>query len=186
MPKFICFGHRSHVGKDTLADYVVSILRSKGKRATKISFASPIKHICHEMYGWDGLQDEAFYNLTENRHLRDVPLPHVGKTPVELWIEHGQHGRSIYEDIWIDMMLANPRVISAEYVAVPDLRFGNEFNRMWQLEAYLEKVTRKGVSLRDTIPDNEGELFDWPNVWANDSNDLDQIRIHAKEIIASL
>src|SRR5215831_16002209 len=89
MPKMIAFGHRKSVGKDSAARFLCSHLRIhlKGSNIQHHGFADKLKNVCHQLYGWAGLQDREYYETPDTYKLKDEVLPVLGKSPRQIWIE---------------------------------------------------------------------------------------------------
>ena len=163
----IAFGHQSRVGKDTAANAVWQYLQSEGIFSIKTAFAWKLKKAAHLVFGHYGLEDGPYYELPENEHLRDVPLPRIGKTPVELWIEFGNSVRGIYARTWIDGTLdaaGTDRVL-----VISDLRFQNEGEAIRELGGKCVKVTRPGNPVKGS-DQMMAEDFPWDVTIENTSD----------------
>lgn len=160
--KIIGLGHYSRTGKDSLANYLVNELAKVGKTAKKIPFAWKLKDICHQLYGWDGLQCAAFYDTKEGEKLRDVKLPTLNLTPVEIWVAMGTPAvrQNVYMNTWIDYVLRTDHGV--DVVIIPDVRFPNEVEAIRDLDGWLAKVVRPGYGPKDTVADKA--LIGW-NGW---------------------
>lgn len=153
MVRIFGFGHRSRVGKDTVAGFLAGHIRqtTRNKLVVKTSFATKLKAMTHDLYGWAGLQEADFYERPENEHLRNVKLPEIGKTPVEIWIEFGTTvGRSIYMDTWIKYPLNK----KFDFLIIPDVRFPNEIIEIRKAGGIVYKVENPNVPHRDSVADN--------------------------------
>ena len=156
--KIIGLGHYSRVGKDTTADALVSALCNRWIPSKKRSFATSLKDVAHQLYGHLGLQRGWFYDQEHNAHLRDVKLPKVQKTPVQIWVELGMAGRNIYGNTWIDLTLRD----DCEVLVIPDVRFQNEVDAIKALGGKVVKVVRPGITPRDTVADKAlADFVDW-------------------------
>lgn len=152
--QIIGLGAYSRVGKDSLANSIIASLEEyqPGIRVRKIPFAWKLKQQAAELYGWDGLQGPEFYDIKENEYLRDVKLPTIGKTPVEIWVEYGMWAREIYESTWIDYVLKTDHGL--DVLIIPDVRFPNEIAALREADAYsIIKVVRPGFGPRKTVAD---------------------------------
>lgn len=159
----IGFGHRSRVGKDTAARLLHTILRMKGYRVKHVSFANDVKMISHILYAHLGLQDKEYYDNHPDD--RTKKLPKINKTPVEIWVDVGCSMREIYEDTWVDILLAKNH--NCDFLIISDVRF---FNEVLALDILI-KVTRKEAPIYTTKADNALELFnDWNHVIENDGS----------------
>lgn len=149
---FIGIGHYSRVGKDSFANRLLSEFETRGIPAAKRSFAWKLKDICHQLYSWDGLREPEFYETPEGAALRNTPLPTVGKSPVEIWIDMGTPAvrEHVYEDTWIQYVLRNA---GEGITIIPDVRFPNEANFIRENGGSLIKVIRPGFPPRDSVAD---------------------------------
>lgn len=152
--KIIGLGHYSRTGKDTLANVMMSELQQRGFSVEKAPFAWKIKLIAHDLYGWAGLREPEFYDTIEGAPFRDIILPALGKTPVQIWVEVGNLFREVYPETWLGYSL-RPRINPPDFLFIPDVRFDNEVAAMKARDAYLLLVTREGVSPRPTISDQQ-------------------------------
>lgn len=184
MKIIIGIGHYSRVGKDSLANEIHSHLVARGVRVYKRPFAQKLKEVAYDLYGWDGLMDEEFYNTKEGEAYRDVPLPTIGKTPVEIWVELGNSLRDhIYKETWVEQVL---ETLDEGVTIIPDVRFPNEAEAIREKGGYLIKVIRPGVVPKDTVSDRA--LLDYENwdiVFCNEGS-YSQLRLFAEEIAAKL
>lgn len=151
--KIIGLGHYSRTGKDTLANAVIAALNeySPSLRVKKVPFAWKLKQIAHELYGWDGLREPGYYDTREGEKFRDVILPRIGLTPVEIWIKVGNLLREVYGKTWIEYVIRG--VQDVDVLIVPDVRFPNEVEALREADALLGKVVRPGYGPRKSISD---------------------------------
>lgn len=149
---FIGIGHYSRVGKDSFANRLVSEFETRGVKAVKRSFAWKLKQICHQLYSWDGLREPEFYETPEGEPYRNIPLPTIGKTPVEIWIDMGTPAvrNNVYQDTWIQYVLRNAK---DGVTVIPDVRFHNEAEMIRANGGFLVKVIRPGTPPRDSVAD---------------------------------
>ncbi len=187
-PVIVGLGHYSRTGKDTLADMLCEhLLQINPKlRVAKIPFAWKLKEICHELYGWAGLKYPTFYDIPENAHLRDVVLPEIGKTPVEIWVAMGTPAvrENVYQGTWVDYVLRGRRDL--DVIIIPDVRFMNEVEAIRERDGVLVKVTRPGVEPRKTVADQAiAGYCGWDLHVVNDGT-LEDLREHARHVVGSL
>ena len=151
--KIVAFAHRKRVGKDTAAKMLDTILRinNPGIKIAKLSFASKLKDVCFQLFGWAGLMPGIFYEDDRNAHLREVVLPKIGKTPRQIWIEVGNKMREVYADVWIDNALLGA---SADILIITDLRFENEAVKIHALGGRVIKITRQSAPVSDDASDS--------------------------------
>jgi hypothetical protein len=167
MVRIFGFGHRSRVGKDTVAGFLAGHIRqtTRNKLVVKTAFAIKLKAMTHDLYGWAGLQDADFYERPENEHLRNVKLPEIGKTPVEIWIEFGTTvGRSIFMDTWVKYPLNK----KFDFLIIADVRFPNEVSEIRKAGGVVYKVENPNVPIRESVADSAlADYKDWNGVIVN-------------------
>jgi hypothetical protein len=153
--KIIGLGHYSRTGKDTLANAMIEWFGqfSPGVKVIKLSFGWKVKQTTHELYAWAGLREPEFYETPEGAKLRDVVLPLLGMTPVDIWVKFGTDAvrNQVYENTWIDYVTKNEH--KADVAIVPDVRFPNEVAAMRAAGAKLVKVVRPGFGPKKTKAD---------------------------------
>lgn len=154
--KIIGLGHYSRTGKDTFADSLAKDIRIRSSGDTKVKkipFAWKLKDICHQLYSWDGLREAEFYDTEEGAPYRDILLPTIGKTPVEVWIAMGTPAvrENVYQATWIDYLLKT--ALGLDVLIIPDVRFPNEVKAIRELGGTIIKVVRPGYGPRDTVAD---------------------------------
>jgi hypothetical protein len=124
MSYVVGIGHRSGHGKDTLANYVVHFLREMlpEKRVVKRSWAWKLKDISYQLYAHLGLQPGEFYETDEGRKLRNIKLPLIDLTPVEIWIRIGSRAirDKVWDFTWVEWHKNNT---AADIVITADTRF---------------------------------------------------------------
>lgn len=155
----IAFAHRKRVGKDTAAKFLDTALRLErpGIKVRKVSFAAKLKDICHQLFGWAGLQPGVYYENPANESKREEVLPAIGKTPRQIWIEVGNKMREVYPDVWVDNAL---RSLDSSYILiVTDCRFENEVNKIHELGGVVYKITRPDAPVSDDASDCALEGF---------------------------
>lgn len=177
----IAIGHRSGHGKDTLADFLVHHLKMKYQRKTiiKVSFAWKIKQIAYDLYNNFGHCKPEFYDTAEGRLLRNIVLPNINLTPVEIWIKIGTpcFRDKIYTDTWSNYLhqFAKDKIVIA-----PDLRFPNEI----EVSAFTIKCTnprirnRTGLSVDDVL-----EHWDGWNCYVTNDGTLEDLNNKALKLI---
>lgn len=163
--KVIGLGHYSRTGKDSLANRIVANCIEMGVKAAKMPFAWKLKQIAYDLYAWDGLREPEFYDTSEGEKFRDIVLPTIGKTPVQLWVDMGTPAirEQVYENTWIDYVLRGDHGV--DVLVVPDCRFINEVNAIRGSGGLVIKVVRPGYGPRPTVADRALVGFnDWDYV----------------------
>lgn len=164
----IGFGHQSRVGKDTCAQAVIRMIEAETDLfAIKGAFADLLKHQAHCLWGHLGLQPARFYEEACNERLRYEPLPKIGKSPVDLWIELGQEVRGIYSPTWAEACLSRAR--PGAVLVISDIRFDNEGDAIREMGGFCIKVTRDGQTVRGSDRMIR-EDFPWDAVIVNDGS----------------
>lgn len=154
--KIIGLGHYSRVGKDSVANSLVASLRDRAPhlRVKKMSFAWQLKNISYDLYRWDGMKPPHFYDTPEGEKYRDILLPTIGKTPVQIWIDLGNALRDqVYPLTWVHYV--SKGIEDVDVLIVPDVRFPNEVNALRQNRdvTVLAKIVRPGYGPRPSISD---------------------------------
>jgi len=178
--KIIGLGAYSRVGKDTTADLIVKKCQNLGLTAKKLPLAWKLKQICRDLYAWDGMQDPEFYDTPNGEKYRDIKLPTLNMTPVEVWVAMGTPAirACVYQMTWVDYILKTDHGV--DVLIVPDVRFPNEVEAFHNHNAKLVKVVREGYGPRDTVPDQALIGYDGWDLWIGGTmRDLD---IYATEI----
>jgi len=159
--QILAFGHQKNVGKDTLAQQVLTLAKSQRPdlQIVKVGFADLLKSMCHRLYGWAGLQPGYAYEDGPGRVRKEMQLATLGKSPRQIWIEVGNKLREVYEDTWIDAVLNG---IQADVLLISDLRYPNEAAKIKARGGRIIKVTRPGLPPSHDIADDA--LLDY-NAW---------------------
>jgi hypothetical protein len=185
--KIIGLGHYSRTGKDTFANAAVAWFGANSKLvAKKIPFAWKLKQICHDLYAWDGMREPEFYDTPEGEKFRDIPLPTIGKTPVEIWVAMGTPAvrENVYQRTWIDYLLKSDH--QCDVLLVPDVRFPNEVSAIQELGGTIHKIVRPGYGPRNTVADKALLGFTgWDYVWGA-HGDIDRLRVEAYNVAAAV
>lgn len=135
--KIIGFGHQKEVGKSTLAKFLVTVLRMRNRGLTicQGSFASGLKETSYQLFGYLGLENEAYYE--SNYKEKDKPLV-FGKTPRDIWIGVGDRMREVDDDVWIYKTLD----IICDILIISDLRFLEEAKAIEKRDGCNIKINR--------------------------------------------
>ena len=148
-------GHYSRTGKDTTANYLVECLSEYAPhiRVLKRSLAWKLKQITFELYGWAGMMPPEHYETKEGEKDRDVVLPALGMTPVEVWVSFGTKAvrNNVYDRTWLDYLFKTDH--KCDVLLVPDIRFPNEADAIPATGGFSVKVVRPGYGPRKTVAD---------------------------------
>jgi hypothetical protein len=140
--RIVAFGHQKRVGKDQFVKFLIDILRPQTGRAQIVrrGFADKLYDICHQLYGWAGFQNRAYYTLHPEE--REWLLPDLGKTPRAILIEVGNHMRKYDPLVWLNATL---RGMDYDLLLITDLRYPNEFTNVKALGGLCCRITRPGL-----------------------------------------
>lgn len=149
--KILALGHKKRMGKDTLARFMVTYLRTNTKNLNiqKAGFADKLKDIAHQLFRWAGLMDGLYYDA--NHDQREMPLEAIGLTPREIWIGLGNKFRDVYPNVWIDYLLNKS---NCDYLIITDMRYPNEFERVKAMGGFCCKITRNEIPISHDVADD--------------------------------
>lgn len=185
---YIGIGHYARTGKDTFANFLVGELKQRKQTARKVSFASKLKDVALQLYGWAGLKDEAFYNTPDGEKLREVPLPALacerdpeGISPRELWIRLGTPAvrEQVYQPTWIDVVLKSNW--QEQTIIIPDVRFPNEVEAIRDHRGILIKMVRPGFKPGDNVADQALVGYDGWDYVLGESGKLEDLGNYASQ-----
>lgn len=169
----IGLGHRKRVGKDAFAEFLDEALSSMGRRVWRLGFALRMKGAAHHLFGDLGLQPGWYYDSHPAE--REMPLPKLGKTPRQIWIEYGNAMRAIFPDIWVNQWKTFANGLCAFDSAptvyiIPDVRFPNEAKAVKSWGGLLFKIERPGVPVDNDGADDALDEYDgWDGIIHNDA-----------------
>jgi hypothetical protein len=149
----VAMGHRKRVGKDTLAKYINTYLRTNyaGINVRIVGFADRVKDVAFLMYSWAGLQRGSYYEEANHERERENILPLVGRTPRQIWIDVGQALRKQDDACWLNCVLMNK---TCDVCLVKDIRFPTEVEGVEREGGILIEVENDRVPY---IPDEADE-----------------------------
>jgi len=159
----IGFGHRKRVGKDLACRH----LRTHSANCKIYSFADKLYDICHQLYGWAGQQDKAYYEQFPEK--KNVVLPAIGKTPRQITIDMGTPGirNCVYDRTWIDYLMQNLK----EPALISDVRFTNEARHIQIMGGKVIRIDRPSIPHTDDAADIDlAEFTDWDKIITNDDS----------------
>lgn len=176
--KTIGLGHYSRTGKDSFANALIEALAERDPkcRCRKIPFAWKLKQIAFDLYAWAGMREPGFYDIREGERHRDIVLPAIGKTPVQIWVDLGTPAirQRVYDRTWIDYLLKSD--LGLDVLVIPDVRFPNEVEAIRQAGGTLIKVVRPGFGPRKTVADRALVDFDGWDFVIGSSGQLRELR----------
>ena len=162
----IAFGHRRRVGKDVATNALIDMLAERGVPALRVSFADGLKESCADIFGWAGLQGPLFYE--EYPQEKEEVLPDLGMSPRDIWIKVGNKMREVYEDVWIDLALHQPKERKA-VIIISDLRYPNEAAKVKAAGGVIVRVTRDVAPVSSDIADTAlADYEEWDLTILND------------------
>ena len=175
----VVLGHKSRVGKDTFANFLLTSLRMHGIKTQKASFAAKLKQVCFIMYGWAGLREAAYYETEEGAAARKVKLPALDMTPVEIWGAIGNKVREVFPDTWLccTLMADYPGV---QVLIITDCRFPNEGDKVLDLRGLPVKITNSRAPDLGTVADKA--LDDWAKWFQHIENEGDLRELNARHL----
>jgi hypothetical protein len=177
--KIIGLGHISRVGKDSLANFILDRAVTEGysTRIRKQSFAWKLKQITHDLYAWAGMCSPEHYETKEGEKDRDIVLPELGKTPVQVWVDFGTKAvrEQVYQETWTNYLLKSNQYCDA--LIIPDVRFPNETQAIKDLGGMLVKVVRPGYGPRNTVADRALLGYDGWDLVVGRTGEMEELRL---------
>lgn len=171
-PKVIVISGKARNGKDAVGSYMEEEFCSFGHAVWLTHYADLLKHICTNVFGWDGKKDESGRLL-----LQTVGTEVRGANP-DFWVNFIASILSIFKDengsLW-------------DYVIIPDCRYPNEINTLkeYGYEVYHIQVVRpwfdNGLTEEQKNHDSENALNGiTPDLLISNTGTLDELRLLAK------
>ncbi len=141
MTLWVAFGHRKRVGKDTAARFLCSYLRlnRRGSNIQTHGYADKGKAICHDLYGWAGLESADYYEKYPEQ--KEIILPKLGKSPRQIYIDFMSHAvrAHVYDLTWIKYLLHN---VQCDVCIIRDMRFPVEADMIQEAGGYVYRIDR--------------------------------------------
>lgn len=127
------------------------ILFPQGVR--RCSFADPVREIVSSLFSQLGVH---YSGKFKDSHVPGVP---GNSTLRDFLIAFGQAGRSVWPDIWAEILHRQIESAAEEYVVIDDLRMPNEYIMLRSLGAKIVRITVPGRSI---VPsETEGRLEEY-------------------------
>ena len=183
----IGLGHYSRTGKDTFANYLIALLGKHAPqvRVLKRSLAWKLKQVTHELYAWAGIQPPEHYETREGEKDRDIVLPALSMTPVEVWVAFGTKAvrNNVYDRTWLDYLLKSDhqlRRADCPRRAVP------QRGRRHQGDAggVSIKIVRPGYGPRKTVADRALLGYDGWDYVLGDGGTMESLNLAARPFAA--
>lgn len=155
------------MGKDSAAKFLHSHLKLEhGKLKVKtIGFATRLKAICHELYGWVGVKNQQHYE--DHPEDRNVIIPYLGYDVVRLWINVGDKMREIDPYVWVHPVTKADH--NCDVLIVTDVRYKSEIDAVREAGGWLYKVHNPRTPYRDSPADRDLENYmGWDKLILND------------------
>ena len=166
MPVIVGFGHRADVGKDTAARLLAEILPPE-LIVRRRAFADALKDDCSRVFGYAGHRDREFYDRF--REHRNTPLPELGLTPRELWIDYGNRIRAIDSRVWIRRCFHDAS--DDDVSIVTDVRYPNECDEIHALGGIVARIVNPRSEKRYDQADTALACWDgWDSTVTNDGS----------------
>lgn len=183
----IGLGHRKRVGKDTFAGFLEESLASMGWHVINQPFAMRMKEAAHELFRWAGLRIGFHYEIHQKE--KECPLPRLGKSPRDIWIEFGNAMRAINPDVWVENLKHEVEWYCSQYrdgrriaVIIPDVRFPNEAEAVKSWGGTLMKISRSAAPVADDLAEHAlDDYAGWNWTLANEGS-LDDLRETADRV----
>lgn len=135
------------------------------KRIIKRPWAWKGKEVCFQVYGHLGLREPEFYETDEGRKFRNVKLPGIDLTPVEIWIRvlSKSFRDQVWDLTWVEYLT---NCIDADIIVCPDTRFPIEIERC----TYTIKCTNPRIPNRqgESVDDVLAQFRNWNFLVSND------------------
>ena len=130
------------------------ILFPQGVR--RCSFADPVREIVSSLFSQLGVH---YSGKFKDSHVPGVP---GNSTLRDFLIAFGQAGRSVWPDIWVELLRREIREASEEIVLVDDLRMMNEYAMLREEGAKIVRITVPGRTIVPSETEGclEGCAFD--------------------------
>lgn len=179
----IGFGHQSRVGKDeavkAIHEYMTTAYLSDLEGSLgcqKLKFFDTGKRAASVLFRCYGMKHHQYYETEEGKIFRDVPLPGIGKTPVELWIELGDRVREIHPTVYTDagMTLTKPNMLNL----FSDVRFETEARAIQKAGGWVVKVMRLDAPPPKALDKPLEGYLGWNAILTNDGS-LEEFRAKA-------
>lgn len=166
---FLAISGKRRTGKSTLAHILYT-----NYNIVPLSLAGPLKDMCMEQFGltWEQVDGE----------LKEIIDKRYNKTPRQIMIETGQFYRSINKDFWINKLINKAVALERDIIAVPDVRFKNEIDKLKKHGAMLVRLERDeaftGTNIQDASETELDNYKDWdfllPAAFNTDMTDLER------------
>ena len=161
-------------GKTTAAEYISNNLTEEFDLR---SFATPIKTFV----------DDIVWNLNGQDELKDTPLESFGgATTRDLLKAFGNAGRSVYPDIWVDMLKDGMNIFPDDNFVIDDLRFPNEYAMLKDIGAKIVRITNPEREIVKTETEGLLEGFDFDYELINYKRSIVEYRAQIRQMIYEL
>ena len=149
MEVILISGKAGH-GKDTLAGFLKELMEKDGKSVLITHYGDLLKHLCRNLFNWDGKKDE------HGRHLLQyVGTDVIRKQDPDYWVKFMHKLLELFKDEW-------------DYVLIPDTRFPNEIEGMADFNPKHIRIVRPGFNMlteEQQKHPSETALDNYSNIW---------------------
>lgn len=115
MKVILISGHAQN-GKTSSAEIMKEIFENNGESALIIHYGDLVKYVCSKYFGWNGEKDEQGRTL-----LQYIGTEIVRAKSPDFWAAFVAQFAKVFEDQW-------------DWILVPDVRFPNEVELMYEVE----------------------------------------------------
>lgn len=147
-------------GKSTLAGALVHYCQQRGRRAKVLSFATPLKRLCADLFGfppgWEAWDQQQ----------KNAPSPYAGWTYRRIYQHVGAQMRAVWPDVWVAAAMREAtRLQTVEGycdIVFDDMRYENEADAIANVGGVCIRLTDAPLGLGDHISDRalDGYEFD--------------------------
>lgn len=168
--QIIGLGHCSGVGKSTLARALTIQASMTAMPAIRYSVARPLKEAAYQMFKQYGMLDADSYE-GEGRKLRNIPLPRLNMTPIQVWNKLGTDvAQTFIKSVWVDKLIHDIQSRPRHVAIIDDIRFMHEVDAIRQCGGDVVKITRLGIGPTAAADFYLKDYQGWHSQVSNDSD----------------
>lgn len=182
----IGLGNQPQVGKNLVARFLISYLRTHGNRSNikKCSLTYELRLQCNKLYHWSGLCHPDYYETEIGSKEKNVVIPNLGKTPNQIWSEFYNGLLSIHETTLINYILNF--YSDLDILVITDLKRPSEIDKIHDKGGFVIRIDRPNVPKSIDIVDLAMTAYEnWDYVINNDG-DLNKLHQEVVHIISEL
>ena len=181
--QILAFGHKSGVGKDTIANLIVKVLRTQMSYQDTIDiagFADPLKAQCYQEFKSYGHLSPEQYEF--NRDHRKTILPELNMTAVDLWVSVGNYYRTLDEDYWVKKLFDKYKT-SSGVLLIKDLRYPNEAEAVKRHGGKIIKINNDRAAIYNSVADTAMDNYSGWDMIINNNTSISDLLTAAKTCI---